>query len=151
MPSEPDHPDRSVDPEFFALLNDSFDRFVGTPLAPPKRDAAWLYHEAPFVVLAHNTEPDPIFIYANRAAQTCFGYSWKEFMTLPSRLSAEAPDRTERQAMLDAVARYGFMTDYRGMRIAKSGRRFWIERATVWQLIDEGGVLHGQAATFALP
>jgi hypothetical protein len=34
------------------------------------------------------------------------------------------------------------------MRIAKSGRRFWIENATVWELIDEAGRRHGQAAAF---
>ncbi|MGL6039842.1 MAG: MEKHLA domain-containing protein, partial [Deefgea sp.] len=27
-----------------------------------------------------------------------------------------------------------------------SGRRFWIENATVWNLIDEVGIKHGQAA-----
>ncbi|WP_437377230.1 MEKHLA domain-containing protein [Inquilinus limosus] len=40
------------------------------------------------------------------------------------------------------------MTSYRDLRVAKSGRRFWIENATVWRLIDEAGTLHGQAATF---
>jgi len=145
------HPDFSTDSAFFTLLNGSFARFVGTSLVPPDCDADWLYNEAPFAVLAHNTEPDPVFIYANRSAQNCFGYSWEEFTSLPSRLSAEAPDRAERQALLDAVARSGFTSDYRGLRIAKSGRRFWIERATVWQLMDGEGVVHGQAATFALP
>ncbi len=118
---------------------------------PSGHGADWLYNEAPFAVLAHNTEADPIFIYANRSAQHCFGYSWEEFISLPSRLSAEAPDRAARQALLNAVARDGFTSDYRGLRIAKSGRRFWIEHATVWQLIDGDGVVHGQAATFALP
>jgi PAS domain S-box-containing protein len=145
-----DHPELSTDSAFFTLLNGSFARLVGTSLVPTDRDADWLYNDAPFAVLAHNTEADPVFIYANRAAQNCFGYSWEEFISLPSRLSAEAPDRAERQALLDAVARNGFTSDYRGLRIAKSGRRFWIERATVWQLIDVDGVTHGQAATFNL-
>ncbi len=151
MPSARDDTSLSSDPEFFALLNDSHTRFVGTPLAPPGRKADWLYNEAPFVVLAHNTESDPVFIYANRAAQLCFEYSWEEFTSLPSRLSAEAPDWAERQALLDEVAANGFTTGYRGIRLAKSGRRFLIERATVWQLMDEDGIVHGQAATFASP
>jgi hypothetical protein len=37
---------------------------------------------------------------------------------------------------------------YRGDRIAKSGRRFWIDRGVVWQLLDSDGVPWGQAATF---
>lgn len=99
----------------------------------------WLYHEAPFAVLAHNTEADPRFIYANETAQSCFEYSWPEFTALRSRFSAEAPDRAERQRLLEAVARNGFVADYRGLRIAKSGRRFWIEAGAVWQLIDANG------------
>lgn len=139
----------SCDPAFFDLLVGSYARLVGTPLVAPSADAAWLYHDAPFAVLAHDNAADPTFIYANRAAQTCFEYSWDEFVTLPSRLSAAAPNRAARQELLDAVARHGFMSGYRGERIAKSGRRFWIEQGTVWQLTDPGGVLHGQAATFA--
>ena len=48
-------------------------------------------------VLAHNTEPDPIFIYGNKAAQACFGYTWDELTSLRSRLSAEEPKREERR------------------------------------------------------
>ncbi len=135
------------DPWFFELLTGSYRRLVGRTLTD--RDAAWLYRDAPFVVLAHNTDPDPIFTYANRAAQACFEYGWDEFLTLPSRLSAEAALRQERQAALDAVRKHGFVGDYNGIRIAKSGRRFRIRDALVWQLIDEAGVFRGQAATFA--
>lgn len=140
---------RSLDPTFFDLLVGSYARLVGTPLVGPQHDAAWLYHQAPFAVLAHSNSADPIFIYANKTAQACFEYGWDEFITLPSRLSAEAPNRTERQALLDAVARHGFMSGYRGERIARSGRRFWIEQGVVWQLTDRDGVTFGQAATFA--
>jgi hypothetical protein len=137
-----------VDTVFFALLASSYSRVVGSPLVAEGRDAAWLYDDAPFAVLAHDTEPDPVFVYANRTAQACFEYGWDEFVTLPSRLSAEAPNREERQRLLDAVSRDGFISDYRGMRIAASGRRFWIEGGTVWQLIDEAGTPRGQAAMF---
>ncbi|MGO1080743.1 MEKHLA domain-containing protein [Inquilinus sp. CA228] len=142
----------ALDPDFLRLLAGSHAQLVGAPLLPEEGDAAeqarWLYEGAPFCVLAHNIDADPRFVYANKAAQARFEYGWDEFVTLPSRLSAEAPDRAERQRLLDAVARDGFIGDYRGLRIAKSGRRFWIENATVWQLIDEAGALRGQAATF---
>jgi hypothetical protein len=140
---------RSTDPEFFALLTGSYARLVSAPLVPKGKDATWLYGEAPFVVLAHNTEADPIFIYANQAAQKCFSYSWDEFMTLPSRLSAERADQAARQALLDAVAKNGFMTGYSGVRVAKSGARFRIEHGVVWELLDPEGVRRGQAATFS--
>jgi PAS domain-containing protein len=137
-----------ADPAFFALLASSYARLVGKPLVAEGQGAAWLYDDAPFAVLAHDTATDPVFVYANRTAQACFEYGRDEFVTLPSRLSAEAPNREERQRLLDAVRRDGFISDYRGMRIARSGRRFWIEGGTVWQLIDEAGTPRGQAALF---
>jgi hypothetical protein len=140
--------DLSTDPAFFTLLTDSYARLVGQPLVPAGKDAGWLYREAPFAVLAHGTDDDPKFIYANKAAQACFEYSWEDFLSLPSRLSAEASDRAERQKLLEEVARNGFMTGYRGLRVAKSGRRFIIEDGIVWELIDRTGQRHGQAATF---
>jgi hypothetical protein len=140
--------DLSSDPAFFALLTDSYGRLVGTKLVPSGKNADWLYRDAPFAVLAHGTEQDPKFIYANRAAQSCFEYSWDEFMALPSRLSAEAPEQAKRQKLLDRVARHGFLAGYRGVRVAKSGRRFIIEDGVVWELIDREGERHGQAATF---
>ncbi|NLS21177.1 MEKHLA domain-containing protein [Rhizobium sp. P40RR-XXII] len=141
--------DLSVDDAFFDLLTDSFRRIVGVALVDEGTGTDWLYRDAPFVVVAHNTDADPRFVYANKAAQNCFEYPWDEFVTLPSRLSAELPDRAERQRLLDAVTRDGFISDYRGLRIAKSGRRFWIEDGIVWQLVDRDGNLRGQAATFS--
>lgn len=142
------HP--ALDPEFFHLLTDSHRRVVGTSLVPADIDAheaaTWLYESAPFAVLAHDTAPDPVFVYGNRRAQSLFGYDWDEFTTLPSRLSAEAPERSQRQAFLERVARDGFVDDYRGVRISKSGERFWIEQVTVWQLLDPAGRCLGQAA-----
>jgi hypothetical protein len=138
----------STDPAFFVLLTESYARLLGKPLVPPGTDAEWLYREAPFVVLAHSTAHDPKFIYANKAAQACFGYSLEEFLALPSRLSAEAPQQAARQALLEKVSRDGFITGYSGVRVAKSGRRFIIEEGILWELIDRAGMRHGQAATF---
>ncbi len=139
------------DPTFFALLSGSFRRLVGRPLIPePDLGPDWLYAQAPFAVLSHDTSADPLFVYANRAAQRAFGYTWEEFVGMPSRLSAEAPERAERQRLLDAVARDGFVSDYACIRVAKDGRRFPVTEGIVWQLVDEDGTVRGQAATFPL-
>lgn len=140
--------DLSRDRNLFALLTDSYTRRVGASLVPAGIDADWLYFEATFAVLAHDASADPRFIYANRAAQARFGYDADEILGLPSRLSAEIPNRAERQALLDDVARYGFSRNYRGLRVAKGGRRFWIEEAVVWQL-DQESLIIGQAAAFS--
>lgn len=143
----------ATDPAFFDLLIGSYRRLLGHDpsfLAHTQADAArWLYEDAPACVLAHNTEPDPRFIYANRAAQDLLEYSWDEIVMLPSRFSAEAPNRAERQRLLDAVARKGFATGYSGVRISKTGRRFRIEDGVLWELRDAQGSLHGVAATFS--
>jgi PAS domain-containing protein len=140
---------RFADPAFFQLLASSYARLLGRPLVhgamAPDTAARWLYEEAPFAVLAHNTDPDPHFIYGNLAAQQRFEYSWDEITRLPSRLSAEAPNQQERQRFLERVQRAGFEEGYRGVRITKSGKRFLIEQATLWQLRDDDGVVHGQA------
>jgi len=142
----------SLDPQFFHLLTESHQRLVGVPLfdnAATRSDAArWLYEDAPFCVLAHNTDADPRFIYANRAAQRCFEYDWDGITALRSRFSAEQPNREERAQLLESVRTRGFASSYRGVRISRSGRRFWIEGGTVWNLIDGDGAYHGQAATF---
>jgi PAS domain S-box-containing protein len=144
-----------IDPDFFRLLEDSYSRLLQRSLVPRGLDAAagarWLYEEAPFGILAHDTAADPIFVYGNRTAQELFGYSWGELTVLPSRLSAEAPHRGERADFLRRVSQDGFVEGYRGMRITKSGKRFWIEGVTVWQLTDDQGVHRGQAARLPIP
>ena len=143
----------ATDPDFFRLLVDSYIHAVGAspPFFEPgqPRTADWLYHSAPACVVAHNTDADPRFIYANCAAQDCFEYDWGVFTELPSRLSAGPSDRAERQRLLDRVSEHGFITDYRGLRIARSGRRFMIEDGVIWSLVDRDRTLRGQAATFS--
>jgi PAS domain-containing protein len=141
--------DLRCDRAFFELITGSYARLLGTALIPDEADPRWLYEHAPFAVVAHNTDLDPRFVYANKAAQACFEYTWDEFVGLPSRLSAEAPNRIERAAILEKVARDGFVRDYQGVRISKSGRRFRIDDGVVWQLIDADGVSRGQAAMFS--
>ena len=131
---------------------DSYQRLLGEPLEPRFTDpltlARWLDESAPYCLLAHSDEADPRFVCANRAALRCFEYTWDELVGMPSRLSAEAPNRAERDALLSSVAEKGYARGYRGLRIAKSGRRFWIEDVTVWNLLDADGNPCGQAATY---
>ena len=104
--------------------------------------------EAPFVLVSHGTQADPVLNYGNRAALALWEMSWEELTRTPSRLTAEAPNRGERARLLAAVAQRGFIDDYSGVRISKTGRRFRIARATVWNLVTEEGGPCGQAAMF---
>lgn len=104
--------------------------------------------EASFVVVSHGTEADPVLNYGNRAALSLWEMSWEELTQTPSRFTAEAPDREERARLLAQVTAKGFIDDYTGVRISKTGRRFRIRRATVWNLITPEGKPCGQAAMF---
>lgn len=129
----------------------SFKHWTGRDLLPgagPGRELAEKLFAAPFVQVSHGTEADPILNYGNRAALALWEMTWEELTRTPSRLTAEAPNREERARLLDAVTRNGFIDNYSGVRISKSGRRFRIDRAIVWNLLDAAGRPCGQAAMF---
>lgn len=133
-----------------ALIAESFARLAGKPLVVAGADnlegALW---DAPQAIVAHGTEAEPLFFYGNRTALALFGMRAADFIGMPSHRSAEPAQRAERAAMLERLGHGRIVDDYSGVRIAADGRRFRIERAHVWNLLDESGATHGQAATFA--
>lgn len=133
-----------------ALIADSFERLLGRPLVAPGDDVVRALWEAPFAVLAHGTEADPVLFFGNAAVLRAFETDVEALLAMPSRLTAEAPLREERQALLDRVTAHGFIDDYSGVRISARGRRFTIAQAIVWNLTGERGERIGQAATFGV-
>lgn len=133
------------------LLLESYRRLLGRELvaAGTVPEKARALYEAPFVVVSHDTAPDPVFNYANLAAQHLFEMDWNAFVRTPSRLSAGPVHRDERARLLEEVARNGYIDNYAGIRVSKSGRQFRIERAVVWNLTDALGRYAGQAAVFS--
>jgi hypothetical protein len=134
-----------------AALTDSYRWLAGAPLIPAGGDRVAALWQHPAAIVAHDTADDPIFFFGNRVALDLFEMSFVEFTRLPSRLSAEPMLRAERERLLARVSVDGIIRDYAGVRISATGRRFRIERAVVWNLIDEAGVRHGQAAMFVVP
>lgn len=138
-----------------ALIARSFQSLLGRPLIEgvdaSSSDAAIeaAMDATPAVIVAHGTEPDPVFFYGNRAALRLFEASRDQFTAMPSRLSAEPMLREERERLLARVREHGYIDDYSGVRISLGGRRFRIARAIVWNLVDEQGMRQGQAATFS--
>jgi len=94
-------------------------------------------------------EADPILNYGNQAALNLWELSWEYLLTTPSRLTAEADDRAERERMLMQARAKGYYDGYRGVRISSTGRRFLVEQAVIWNVIDPAGHRIGQAATFS--
>lgn len=138
--------------EHIGLIAKSYQRLLEKPLVNgcdevTGEELTAVLWEAEAPIVAHGVQADPLFFFANRAALEAFESTLGQFVGMPSRLSAEAPLREERQALLDRVSKQGFVDDYSGMRISAKGRRFRMS-GIVWNLIDGEGRLHGQAATF---
>jgi hypothetical protein len=148
------NPSSPADPAPIAhvqLLLDSFARLLGRELIPrsgsPAEQAERLW-QAPFVVVSHGTEADPVLNYGNARALALWEMTCDELTQTPSRLTAEPVHRDERARLLARTREHGFVDDYAGIRISKTGRRFRIEQAIVWNLTDAAGEHCGQAATF---
>jgi hypothetical protein len=93
------------------LLICSYHRFTGKNLVNQKQSNENIYRalfEAPYGVVSHNTEDDPIFNYGNKIALRVFDMDWSEFTNLPSRKSAEPVNRVERERLLARVKKTGF-------------------------------------------
>ena len=133
------------------LLLDSYQRLLGKPLITvnPELSLVEQLFNATLVVLSHTSDSDPLFNYGNQHALALFELTEAELIQLPSRLSAEPINQEQREALLQQVRSKGYISDYSGVRISKTGQRFLIQNAVVWNLLDEHGVYHGQAACFS--
>lgn len=133
-------------------IYDSFQHWLQRPLIEVTGSSQEIAHalfEAPFALVAHGTEADPIFNYGNRMALAQFEMNWDEFTTMPSRYSAEPMEQEERNRLLLASQQQGFVPKYKVVRVTKTGDRFLIEDGILWNVLDEAGVYCGQAANFS--
>lgn len=136
------------------LLNYSFRHWTGVGLLPeefPIQNDAELVEalwDAPFGLVSHGTEDDPIFRYGNKLGLSLFEMGWDEFTRLPSRLSAEPATsiQDDRNRLMADALKHGWVRDYRGVRVSKNGWRFELVQTILWNVVDARGRLHGQAA-----
>lgn len=99
------------------------------------------------VILCHDGNPDPRFIFANNAAAALWRTGVDDLVGMPSRLSAPPQMRAERAQALVKAAMDGALLGYSGERVAADGSRFMIIDATLWSVdLPEGGF--GQAVRF---
>ena len=161
MPSNPEQRAISIDDEIWQipfviqwtqLLLDSFRHWTKRELierhGTPVEQAQQLFTSS-FVLVSHGPQEDPILNYGNRSALVLWEMKWDQFITTPSRLTAETINQAERAQMLHRATQQGFIDDYRGIRISKTGRKFLVEHATVWNVVDPQLHKHGQAAMFS--
>jgi hypothetical protein len=134
------------------LLLNSFQHWVGRELLERAGDPAYQAHAlflSPFIVISHRTEEDPIINYGNQAAIELWETTWEDLTRTPSRLTAEPVNRAEREWMLEQARIRGYLDTYQGVRVTSTGRRFLVENAIIWNVVDAKGQRVGQAATFS--
>jgi len=129
----------------------SFQHWTGrsllAPAATPAATAQALF-QAPFVVVSHGTQTNPIFNYGNQTALDLWEFDWSTFTQMPSRYSAEPDERRDRAQLLAAAKTQGYSRNYQGIRISRTGKRFRVVNVTLWEVLDETNHSCGQAATF---
>lgn len=138
--------------EWSQLLLNSFRHWTTRELlervGDPDCQAHKLYR-SPFVVVSHGMEEDPLLNYGNQVALELWEVTWEKLITTPSQLTAEPINRAEREWMLEQARTRGYLDTYRGVRITSTGRRFLVENALIWNVVDAKGQRVGQAATFS--
>jgi hypothetical protein len=134
------------------IIERSLKHWTGRELMPGNfspAEVADRVFRAPFALVSHGLETDPVLNYGNGTALWLWEMPWEELTRTPSRLTAEPVHRDERARLLARVTARSFIDDYSGVRISKTGRRFRILEATVWNLLAEDGQPCGQAAMFS--
>ena len=110
MPTTPGEPSKQNQylAEHVGRLLESLRRWTGRSLVEPDQavpDQARALFYAPFVVLSHNTDAQPLLNYANRAGLKLFELTWEELIELPSRPTAEPIHQDERAYWRPSLAR----------------------------------------------
>jgi hypothetical protein len=123
------------------------------PDIPPEQLAEHLF-TAPFIMLSHGMEADPIYNYGNAQALNLWEISWEDFTKMPSRKSVreigEGNEETQlRQSLLEEALAKGFVDNYAGIRTSTTGKRFQIDNVTLWTVLNEDKQRCGQAAMFS--
>ena len=133
------------------ILAESYRQLLGTELiaVANSQDLANVLFHAPFALVSHGIQADPILNYGNQTALQLWNLTWTEFSQTPSRMTAEPVNRATRAKMLEQASKQGYINNYRGIRISSTGQRFAIAGAIIWNLTDEWGRNCGQAATFS--
>ena len=134
-----------VNQSYYRLFSKNLIESVNTPEQLSEK----LFY-APFVLVSHGTQADPIFNYANQTALQLWSMSWSEFTKTPSASVTEPDEMEDRASMLKQAAEQGYIDNYQGTRTAKTGDKFRIERVRLWNLTNEAGQRCGQAATFPI-
>lgn len=101
-----------------------------------------------YCILAVNNNEIPTFTYMNLSAQKLWEVSLNQALKMQGKQTAQKKDQKEREKLLNQVKKKGKTNSYSGIRISQKGKRFFIKKASIWNIINKQGVFEGQAACF---
>ena len=136
--------------EFIDQVAYSYHKYTNKPLLENSTNLINELYDASFVFAAHKYYADePRFIFGNAQALELWELDWDSFTRMPSRLTAEPEEQSTRASLLKEVQEQGYIANYSGVRISSSGKRFKINNAIVWNVINQSGQTIGQAVKFS--
>ncbi len=134
------------------LIADSYQFWTGLEILPGTANDLELSHAmyfSPFVIVSHGLENDPVFNYGNLQAQQLWQLSWREFTSMPSRLSAEPIEQDQRERLLAEARKRGITYLDQAIRINKEGKKFYIKDVALFNLQNNKNKYLGQGAVYA--
>lgn len=134
------------------IILNSYQRLLGKELinrnSNPQEEAKQLFY-APMVVLSHSSNSDPLYNYANLQGLKLWEMTWEQLITTPSKSTTEPMLREEREKLLAETTTKGYITNYQGIRVSRTGKKYKIKDVIVWNLTNEEDQYCGQGATFS--
>jgi MEKHLA domain len=135
------------------IILNSYEKLLKKPLITRKNideiTQAKNLFSADFVVLSHNNNRNPIYNYGNKKALELWEIDWETLIKTPSKNTTESISQEEREALLKEANLKGYITNYGGVRVSSTGKRYYIKDIILWNLTDDNEQFCGQAATFS--
>ncbi len=128
----------------------SYHKYTNKPLIENHNNLIDELYDASFVFASHRyfDDDEPRFVFGNAKALELWELDWDNFIGMPSRLTAEAIHQDERECLLQEVNSKGHIKNYSGIRISSTGKRFQINNAIVWNVLNSSEEVIGQAVKF---
>ncbi len=135
----------------------SYHQYINKPLIENPTNLINELYDSSFIFAAHKyktrllgeSADEPRFVFGNAKALELWELDWDNFIGMPSRLTAEPEEQGLREALFKEVREKGYINNYSGIRISSTGKRFQINSAIVWNVLDSSAKTIGQAVKFS--
>ena len=94
-------------------------------------------------IASHDT--NGFFNYLNKAALSLFKVTKDQVIGRSTTMTAPKSEQKQRNELLNQVNSFGFIDNYKGIRVTSDGELFQIEDATIWNVVDKNSHKMGQA------